>query len=53
MNETDVFGIEKTVLAETIRHDGGNDVAATKFCTEVCTGLTCLCSVPSEQGETP
>ena len=49
MNEIDVFGVEKTVLTETVRHDSKSDAAATlRLCTEICTGPTCLCSVPAE-----
>jgi hypothetical protein len=50
MNELDVFGVEKTVLAETVRHDAGGDAAATRvICsTEICTGTTCKCAVPAE-----
>lgn len=50
MNELDVFGVEKAVLTETIRQDTGSNVAATKLIcsTEICTGNTCLCSVPAE-----
>jgi hypothetical protein len=44
--ETDVFGIEKSVVSPLVhaeKHD--NEVAATKLlCTQFCTGTTCLCA---------
>jgi hypothetical protein len=45
-NESDVFGVEKTVMAEMVRDENrDNNVALTKvLCTQFCTGTTCLCT---------
>ena len=46
MKELDVFGVEKTVLSETIRPDGKAAMETRIECTGAfCTGNTCLCAV--------
>lgn len=44
-NDSDVFGVEKTVVAELVRDENAdNGAAATLLCTNFCTGTSCLCA---------
>jgi hypothetical protein len=47
-NETDVFGVEKTVVTPLVcEEDRDNKMATTHIlCSNPCTGTTCLCATP-------
>ena len=51
MNDLDVFGVEKTVLAETTRQGGSGAVSnplTFAQCSHVNCTLTCLCAAQTE-----